>query len=237
MVKETHPPHMQWYQIFSGPIDVGFQGTARPRTFLHGCNTLFSKCIFDPETLFDKVSNELQINAQTKPSDYLLATDVEVKQEAQLFAYRRGIEYQDTLNLKYLLFPREWAALQEVEEVYRKRFEREPSEDPNLIIFLGDDPSYSLTWSAVSCAIPCYRNNSKTSIFWSPHMSRFLTSREKLASMSWPVLDPIAEGLGVPVMPCFDITRAADMAGRGMHLITVGVQQLIALACFGPRAP
>ena len=127
--------------------------------------------------------------------------------------------------------------MQRCEDEYTERYNKNPKNDPNLVIFLGDDAvSFNITWSAVSGAIPTYRNNAKHGLFWSPYRSRFLTSREKLASMSWPVVQPIADGLGTPLLPTLDIVRAGDMAGRGMHLVSVTTQQVVALACFGPKS-
>ena len=237
MVEECHGEDFEWHQTFSAPADVCFAGTARRRTFVHGFNTKFSQCLMDPASLLDAITETLPLNACTRPADYFLAPKIEVQNEAAQVAFRRKITFQpDRADLTYLLTEREWKSLQKCESEYASRYGRPASKDPNLVIFLGDDAvSFNITWSAVSGAIPTYRNNAKTCIFWSPFRKRFLTSREKLASMSWPVVAPIADGLGTPMLPTLDIVRAGDMAGRGMHLISVAIHQLVALACFGPK--
>ena len=236
MVEDCHGDKFEWHQTMSAPADVCFAGTARKRTFVHGFNTKHSQCLMDPAILLDEISEHLPQYSSTRPSDYFLSPEVEIQQEAARIAFRRKIDYKPyETDVSYILTQREWESLLKCEKEYIERYRRKPGDDPNLVIFLGDDASYSITWSAHSGAIPTYRNNSKTGIFWSPHRKRFLTSREKLASMSWPVVEPIAEGLGTPVFQTLDLVRAADMAGRGMHLISVAINQLVALACFGPK--
>ena len=72
--------------------------------------------------------------------------------------------------------------------------------------------------------------------FWLPAQDRWLTSKEKLISMGFPVTAELADSMRVPLVGAKDCKRAADLAGQGMHFQTAGIMQLLALACFAPCA-
>ena len=94
MVEECHGEEFEWHQTFVAPADFCFSGTARRRTFAHGFNTKFSQCLMDPVDLLQEVADVLPHNANTKPSDYFLAPDFEIQNEAEQVAFRRKIIYE-----------------------------------------------------------------------------------------------------------------------------------------------
>jgi len=83
-------------------------------------------------------------------------------------------------NLDYLLSKREKEAVASLGLEYHRRFRQDPCSDVDLVYFLGDDPAYTLNWSAVSKKIPTFRKNAGTGKFWYPAFGRWLTSTEKL---------------------------------------------------------
>lgn len=238
MLAECHGPNFEWFQL-SGPADVCMGGTARRRTFAHGFNSDYSTCIADPAELAEYISDVLPMCAHTEPCDFFLAPNLEVRNEAERLAYKRDIVFKhEESDLKYLLLQHEWENLQLCEAQYKHQFGFDACDDPNLLIFLDESAasSKSMIWSAASTdSALIYRNNSRSGMFWSPYHRRWLTARERLASMSWPVVEPIAEGLDVNLLPTFDAVRAGDLALRGGHLASAAIQQLIALVCFGPK--
>lgn len=67
---------------------------------------------------------------------------------------------------------------------------------------------------------------------WGVWQGRFLTGREKLASLGFPVTPAISRSLHVRELPLKDTKRCSMVAGNCMHLTTVGLIQLVALASF-----
>ena len=61
--------------------------------------------------------------------------------------------------MKYLLNARERKAVSHALQAYRKKFHKDPMTDPDLVIFLGDNPAERLSWSAVSGRLPTLRMN------------------------------------------------------------------------------
>ena len=235
MMYDLHGDQYEWYQLFTQPRDVGHAGLARHRTYCIGAHTERTACLHDPRELLERVSARMHEAVQTRISDYLLASDYEVLLEAQQVAIRRKVSFRPkSLDLHYLLTQRERAALKVYKAMYKERFGATAESDPDFCCFLGDSPPAYCTWSAASGAIPTYRVGSRTALYWIPARARFLTSRERLLSMGWPVHEVAAEAMGVCQVPARDVQRAADLAGNGMHFGNVAVMQLISLSCFGP---
>ena len=233
MIEETHPSY-DLYQLFFSPKDTGHSGAARDRTYVICSHKEKTSCKFDPLEMKEYISNRMIAKVQTKPSDYFLASMVEVQREAEQLAIKRNIPFKPRkLDLTYLLTTREKESLQAYLKAYSQKF-GDPSADPDLVVFLGDNGSSWKTWSATSGQIPTFRRNAKTGLFWSPFLKRFMVAREKLATMGWPVSDCMATGMRCPIIPSHDVMRAADLAGNAMHFTTVATAQLLALTCFGP---
>ena len=234
MMADAHGPDFEFFQTYCSPADVGHAACARHRTYVVGMHTERSRNLHDVWDLQDAISETARLHVATKPSDYLISTTAEVLLEAQEVARRRSVPFQEGLqSLNYLLTSRERRALSEYEAAYLRRCGKPAQEDANLLVFLGDDPSYSLSWS-LNGTIPTFRMNSRTGFYWSPRYRRWLTARERLACLGWPVTPEVASTMTVPQVPAMDIKRAGDLAGNSMHFTQTGVQQLIALACFGP---
>ena len=238
MVADLHGPDFDWYPLYFSPGDCGFTGVARHRVYVIGCNTKYSHCLHDPHELKEHLTRAVSRQTRDCPCrvrDFLISSKTDVCLEAAELANRRGMTLRPReKDLTYLLLPREVAALDEYEKEYMKRYGRSMATDPDLIIFLGDSPHYSLTWSASSGNCPTFRMKAKTGIYWLPSVQRFLTSREKLCMLGWPVHPRLAEALKVPEIPAQDVGRAAAIAGNSMHVFCVATAQLIALSCFGP---
>ena len=235
MMEDLHSPDYEFYQTFCEPADVGFFGTSRKRTYVFGAHVERTSVLHDPLELHDKVRGVLSRRAQTRPRDYLIATDLEVRMEAQDLCRKRGVRYQETnRDLSYVLTKREGDALREYELEYFRRTGELASHNEDLLVCLGDNPSFSLTWS-LNGKVPCYRKGH--GLLWSPKYARWVTARERLCSMAWPVLPAIADSLPAPCVGATDIKRASDLAGNAMHFINAGAQQLLGLAAFGPECP
>ncbi|CAK9031406.1 Uncharacterized protein SCF082_LOCUS19629 [Durusdinium trenchii] len=232
MVEDCHGPEYDFYQTMMQPQDCGHAGVSRQRTYVIGVHNQRSVVLHDPWCLQDVLKTKL-CDRVTWPSDYLVATPTEIQLEAEAKARARKVVYQPhSTDLTYLLSTRELMALDQYEQEYFNRIGVPATLDEDLIVFLGDNPGYSLTWS-LNGKIPCYRVNAKSGLHWSPRFQRFLTSKEKLATLGWPVTPEICTSMRAPIIPTLDVKRASDLAGNGMHLSNVGTAQILALTCFG----
>lgn len=235
MVQDTHPKHMM-YQLFSEPADFGFGGLARLRTWVIGAHEDRSTCLHDPHELLRAITDACQAH-QTSVSSYLVANKHEIALESQELAQKRGVVFQpENSDLTYLLTVRELEAKQYLDVKYHQSTNSPPESNKDLIYFLGDNPwSYSASWSATSGMIPTFRRNAASGIFWIPREKRFLTQKEKLVSMGWPVCPEISKFLKVPLCGVSDVRRASDLLGNAMHFHSSAILQLVALSCFGPN--
>ncbi len=234
MVAETHPSY-DLYQLFFANSDTGHAGTARDRTYVICSHQDKTSCKYDPQIMKDIISSRMKRKVQTVVSDYFMASTVEVCQEAQQLAVKRGIVYRpDSKDLRYLLTPREKTALSSYENAYLEEFGQPAASDPDLVVFLGDNGTSWKTWSAKSRQVPTFRRNAKSGLFWICHLQRFMVSREKLAVMAWPVTSHMSRSMCCNVIPAQDVLRASDLSGNAMHFTTVAIAQLLALGCFGP---
>ena len=136
-------------------------------------------------------------------------------------------------SLGYLLNDRERRELESYRVEYFKRFGTIPEADPNAVFFLGDNTSFSLTWSTVSGKIPTYRRNS--GMFWIPSLQRWMVPADKLASLGFPTTLQTSEMLGVDQpLPTLDPVRGASITGNSFHFTNCGIVMLLAMTCFGP---
>ena len=237
MIEQLYGPAYNWYQLYAEPEDVGHGGVNRKRTYCIGAHVDRTECLVDPYQLWEAVSADLRSMVRTLPRDYFLATKQEVMVEAARLAARRGKTFRaTTCDLTYLLTEREALTAKALAQAYKERSRgRCAKDDCDLVAFLGDSATYSKTWSAASCKIPTFRTNVRSGLMWSFRHKRFLTNKEKLLCMGWPVVSAVSDSMQVPAIPALDIDRASALVGNGMHFGVVGVIQLIALCAFGPR--
>ena len=239
MVEDCHEGYT-FYQMFSEPEEMGFGGIARRRTWVAGSHDELAVCRHDPFELQEVLSSKFRSEIRTTVSDYLVANKNEVILEAQDVARTRHLhpfippEHESSFSLLRLLTERELETKNGLDGMYLNRFHSDPSANPNLVYFLGDSMAYSATWSAISGKIPTYRLNSSSGKYWLPAARRWLTAKERLCSMGYPVTREMSLAMKVPQLFAGDIRRASDMAGNAMHFQTSGILQMLVLACFGP---
>lgn len=78
--------------------------------------------------------------------------------------------------------------------------------------------------------IPTFRTTG--GLMWWYQKKRWMSHRERLSSLGFPVTEEVAESMGVPQIPIRDRCRAAAISGNSMNFATAAVVQLIALASF-----
>ncbi|CAE7909960.1 unnamed protein product [Symbiodinium microadriaticum] len=234
MLLKTHPEY-ELYQIFTEPGELGFAATARARTYIIAAHKSKCVCLHDPFELHEAIKHRMADYASTTVADYLVATEQDILLEAQETGRVRHIPHRpEVQDYSYYLTAREQDSRNILDCKYRQQFKREPGADGNLVYHLGDNATWNTSWSAVSGALPTFRLGASSAKYWLPRYRRWLTSREKLVAMGFPVTPETAEALGTPTVFATDVKRAADILGNCMHFTTAGIMQLIALSCFGP---
>ncbi|CAE7810994.1 unnamed protein product [Symbiodinium necroappetens] len=218
------------YQIFLHPRDVGFAGVSRPRTFVYFCHQETCEYRADLYEALGRVTKTLSSFVHTKPSDYRVSSPSARQLDCMEMSRKRKI---DTSSVWYLLTEREQLLVQQLDADYLRMYGRAPSQDVDLVYFLGDRYEFCRAWSAASRAIPTYRRNSARYLHRSS--MTFLSSQDKLASLGWPVAPECAEEMGVEPFPCLDPKQADKMCGNSMHLGCAGIVLLVGLTCFGLR--
>ena len=231
MMEELHPQY-ELVRTLCEPADVGHFGCSRQRTYVIGAHEDLTTPLEDPLRLHDKICRHIRKRVQTTPADYFLASDTEILLEAQEKARTRKVAWKSgETDLRYLLNAREQKALAQYESEYRRRTGKSMEQSPSMVCFLGDNPSWSLTWSFHG-QLPTYRKNS--GLYWIPALRRWLTAKERLLSLGWPVVPQVASAMCSPLVPALDVKRASDLAGNSMHFLNTGMQQLVALASYSP---
>ena len=129
-----------------------------------------------------------------------------------------------------MLNDRESKVVAQYDAEYRKRYKTDPAGDKDLVYFLGDNPSFSLTWSAHSKKLPCFRRNSG---FYLRRSSwTIMTPGEKLTALGWPTLPELSQKMLCTPLQTLDSKRGELMAVNAMHLGNSAIVLAIGLACF-----
>ena len=133
----------------------------------------------------------------------------------------------------YMFNDRERRVVQELDEEYSRIYRRDPgspASSMDLVYFLGDNPSFSRTWSAYSGRLPCFRRNKG---FYLHRVSgRVLTPIDKVTPLGWPTTARASDNMLTSRLPALDTKRAELMAGNAMLLGNCAVVILVGLACF-----
>ena len=225
---------MFWlFPLQASPQDLGFNLVRRDRLYVilvHKHRAVLTNC---PHHLWRCIVCRLS-GVRTRPAHALVASAAEVRCETLDAARRRGLlsfgglgglgepRPVDVLN------DRERSALEVYRAQYRQRCAGLPEHNPDLFVFLGDNPWARLTWS-LSGALPTLRTNA--GFLWSPYAGRWLTCKERLAVMGYPVYEDLAATLGVPLWRPPDGIPLRKLAGNAMHVSCISVVLLVALGC------
>jgi hypothetical protein len=132
-------------------------------------------------------------------------------------------------NWHLFLSDREKRALLYYSLLWLQRFGVFPESCADCIFNLGDNPWSRVNWSA-SGSLPCYRRNGK---FYSPFLGRWLLVRECWASLGLPVYPALADAAQTVELE-MPVRGSSAMLGNAMHVPSVGIVILIALASSAP---
>ena len=135
--------------------------------------------------------------------------------------------------MAYLLNDRELRAVAFLDAKYEAEFGGKPHSNPDLVYFLGDNPQWSVSWSAYSGRVPTFRTND--GFYWYPAFKRMMVARDKLSALCMPVCPFFCDQLGTPVLGIRDPKRASQLAGNCMNFLNITLVQFVALSCFARR--
>lgn len=235
MLQDSHPDHY-WHQLWSEPSDFGFGGTARRRTWVMGAHAELTRPIEDPDDLLEAIKSSISEDKPCEVQDYLIATDAEINMESMNVAISQNLTHfsPGSTPMSLLLTHREAKAMAELDVKYFIKTGQRSNSARNLVYNLADSGDWQ-SWSAVSGKVPTYRLNQKSSKYWLPALQRWMTSKERLVSMGFPVCREVASSMRAPIIGAADAMRASDLLGNCMHFQSCGIFQLIALSSYGPQ--
>lgn len=211
----------------------GHRGASRTRVYFLFCHKLKGRVLMCPQRCYDIVKTRIRECVQTSPSCYLVASPRDILIEAMRWAAKRKRFFRPgNLDLAYILTPREREAVIYLSEAYEARFHQKASEDPDLCMYLGDNPQWSKTWSALSGALPTLRMSA--GFLWFPFHKRWMLPMEKLLSQGIPVDPTYARSMNVLSVPVADPIRINDLVGNSMHFSSVAIVQFVGLTCLAP---
>ena len=195
-VAKDHPSRLM-FRLERAPRHVGFKFTNRLRALTFMPHTDKVQVRRDPAALFDAVSALLQARDLTRPGMLFEQSEIEFLVEAQMLCQRRFEQelpchiiaqvLQEGLNavdFTFLLNAREVCSLNDFVERYRNMTGMDAFQNPDLVVFVGDNGSTHLSWSAVPNALPTTRMN--TGLLWAPYWRRWVSSRKLLTSLGIP---------------------------------------------------
>jgi site-specific DNA-cytosine methylase len=167
---------------------------------------------------------------------YLEHTEAELLQEMKRACNSRSEAYTQKANLlpylddwEPLLSNWERKNLQSYCQLWRKERKMDPHKDPSALFVLSQSADGWATMTTAKGRVPCYTHGSSMRVY-SPYKRRWLTAREKLNSMLFPVVPQYASIAGVGPMDMSNLEDGHRMVGNAMHLGNLGVVLLAALS-------
>ena len=82
------------YQLFVCPADAGHFGISRPRTYIYCCHRHTCRHICDIHETYARVTSLLRKRVFTRPRDYFVAKNDEIRWAAMRVAKTRNIPFQ-----------------------------------------------------------------------------------------------------------------------------------------------
>ena len=94
MIKKLYAKHYDITVLRASPGDQGHDGVARQRIYLALALRGQVVATHDVVRVYKKVTDFIRTHVATRPRDYLVATEQELKEEARKTATTRAIEYR-----------------------------------------------------------------------------------------------------------------------------------------------
>ena len=235
--------------FFFEPAHGLFRHYSRIRRITVGFHRLKVGVTMNPNKFFDVLVRSLAESSlgqyQLTPSEMWCATLEEVQAEAVELASLRGLKVPqhvfdadslDEIDLTFLQTDGEAERLEAYEKRYEDMYGGLPSEDPECVFFLGDDPRNGrCSWSCSSGKVSALRHQ-VVSLTWSPYRKRHMTAKEKLVMSGFPATPIISAVTGWPLFESLLSCRELhSLMGNGVHCSAMCLMCFVALVCSKPR--
>ena len=150
----------------------------------------------------------------------------------QRLAKRAGKNQRHATH-RSMLAPSESKHLVLYSQLWKRKFGKDPRRMPSAFFNLGDNPEQRLCWSA-SGRLPGFRRTAGK--LWSPWADRWLTGKERLAALGFPVYADMAASA-----QCQPFSISGQFikheAGNSWYVGSAGLVLLVSLSCVAIRAP
>ena len=217
-----------WLRV--SPQDVGFGHMARMRLIVYGVHKRRALVTYNIDSMWEQI--KVRLVNHIMPRHALVAPLTEVYAEEvrrcnsrriPVMAHHIGdVDYSYTFTnheKEYLkTYISKWAALAGSTHMLM----------PDLCCSMNDNPERRVVWSAHSGLIPTMRTNSNMLYF--PAYKRWLTWKERLTAMGFPVYEPLARISNIPVMEISQ-QESTMVLGNAMHLPALTCVTCGILAC------
>jgi len=119
------------------------------------------------------------------------------------------------------------------EQKWRLSFDEDAKDNPNAVFLLGDNPLTYCTWTRGMASsngqLPAFKKSAGK--LWIASKERWMTPREKLAALGYPVYEMMAEAARCDLLQ-IDSPDLHAQAGNAWHISNAGMIMVVALACF-----
>jgi hypothetical protein len=211
----------------TNPGDAGYHLLKRRRKYVSLVHRTKVRVRRDMVAVYGLVRVHTSQPTACLPQHALVADDAELQADLLRVAALRGLPLTVGLAPQHLLNARETASEAHYQQLYFERFGRFPNTDLTYIAHLGENSWSRCTWSVSSRQIPTFRTNG--GFYWHSATSSWLTHRERLAIMGFPMYEPLAAAMHTRRIE-LDTTQMASAVGNCMHLGVVYMVLLCTLA-------
>eukprot|EP00973_Karenia_brevis_P094831 12424388-Karenia_brevis.AAC.1 len=197
--------------------------------------------VFDVQKSYLATCSDIRQHFQSKllPQDALVAGDEEIRNEALRWCAQKknSWKFNDQVRQYYLSGGSDFSFLLNKNEKtyvdgYRMLWDNERARDfdgKNAFFNLQDNPAARPCMTLRSCKLPTYRRG--TQKVWADWAHRWMTPKERLCSMGFPVYPWAAAACGSEVLDP-DSQEAGVMVGNAMCMPNSAVVLAVAASCF-----
>ena len=209
----------------AAPSHAGFAFIRRPRYYfvltLRGVATAGNL-----QELYDEVSSQFTYDISEWPSWVWRASQNELLEEENRARQSARLEPLATpsSDWSYLLSDKQRGVLKQAETSWANKYSRAAHEDPMCVLDISQSSARLHLGRGV---LPTLRTHSER--IWSSARKRWLTVKERLACMGYPVYEDLAAAARVP-LDTISPTGPRFSPGNAMHVANLGIIVMVVLA-------
>ena len=218
----------EWYDIIVlrvDPADAGFAFIRRPRYYfvltLRG-----AVAAGNLQEMYDHVCSKLHYDVSEWPSWVWRASENELLDEENRARNHAKLEPLDSpsSDWSYILSDKQRGGLEAAEAAWAQKYSIAARDDPACVLDVSQSASRINLHRG---ELPTLRTASER--IWSPMRKRWLTFKERLACMGYPVYEDLALAARVP-LDTISPTAPRFCPGNAMHVANLGIVVTVVLA-------